>query len=788
MYLNILKKDLKRKKTMNIILLIFIILAVMFVSSSVNNLVAVTTALDGYFEKANVPDYFVATKGTAEKGKNTSEIIKDLDYVTDYKIEKCYYANPNAIEYKGVKKELNGSGIICSFDDSYNTYFDSNNNEITKINEGEIYLRKGLLSVLGISVGDKISITIADVSVDFTVKGAIKDALFGSSNMDSPRFVINQADFNKYDSSEQTVPYEGQLIYISTTDIDKLAQEVTNDTAIIFKGTKSLFKTTYMMDMIIAGLLLVMSVFLIIIAFVILRFTITFTLSEEFREIGVMKAIGIRNLKIRGLYMVKYLAMSIIGTIIGFVCGIPFSNMLIKQVSENIVIGDENGFLISIAASILVLLIIMLFCYNCTRKIKKFTPIDAIRNGQTGERYKKKGIMKLSKSHLRPIPFMAINDILSGLKRFLIVMATFAISILLVTVILNTMTTLQSDKLVSWFSMKQSDVYIVNFSVDSFITSDGHEKIKKEFASIEKNLSDNGIEAKCAIESLFRFTVTKGEKSYNSIAFQGTGTTPDEYEYMSGTAPQSVDEVALTYIVADNIGAEIGDTVEITTKSGTEKYMVTAIYQSMTNMGEGIRMHQDIELDYSQAMGFFAYQINYTDNPSDSQEAERIELIKELYPDYTVYTGGEYIDHMIGGAAGYMSSVVYLVLLIVIIINVLVAVLMERSFFSKERAEIAMLKAIGFTNRAIITRQTLRMAIVMVVSTILAILLAEPVGQLAVSGIFRIMGAKTIVFDTNILYNYIICPLIVLVCTVISVIIVNQQVRKVSSSEINNIE
>lgn len=789
MYVNILKKDLKRKKTMNIILLIFIIIAVMFVSSSANNLVAVTTALDGYFEKANVPDYYVASKGTAENGKSTVEIIKDLDYVTDFKTEKCYYTNTDGVEYKGEKKDFGSTGIICSLDKSNTKYFDGNNNEITEINEGEIYLRKGLLSDLGISVGDKINIVVADVSVEFTVKGTIKDALFGSAMMGSPRFVMNQKDFDKYASSEKTKLYEGELISINTSNTDALKQKILDDPTIVFHGAKSIFKITYIMDMIIAGLLLVLSVFLIIIAFVILRFTIKFTLSEEFREIGLMKAIGIRNLKIRGLYIVKYLAIAAVGTIIGFICGIPFSSVLLAQVSDNIVIGNENKISISIVTSILVLLIIVLFSYSCTSKVKKFTPIDAIRNGQTGERYKKKGIIRLSKSHLRPVPFMAINDILSGLKRFLIVMATFTISILLVTVILNTMSTLQSDKLISWFSMKQSDVYLGSNSIEGkFTVSDGHEKIKEELAGIEKKLSDNGINAKCAVESLFRFTVAKGEKSYSSLAFQGTGTTPDEYEYMSGTAPQSANEVALTYIIADNIGAEIGDTVKIATAEGTKEYLVTAIFQSMNSFGEGIRLHQDVKLDYSQAMGFFAYQIDYTDNPTNSQKAERFEQIKKLYPDLKVYTGGQYVDDMMSGVAGYMSNAVYLILLIVIIINILVAVLMEKSFFTKEKSEIAMLKAIGFTNRAIITRQTLRMTIVMVAATILAILLAEPVGQLAISGIFQIMGAKTIVFDVNVLYNYIICPLVVLVCTIISVIIVNQQVRKVSSSEINNIE
>ncbi len=41
MFFDILKRDLKRKKTMNVIVLLFVILSVMFISSSVTNLTAV---------------------------------------------------------------------------------------------------------------------------------------------------------------------------------------------------------------------------------------------------------------------------------------------------------------------------------------------------------------------------------------------------------------------------------------------------------------------------------------------------------------------------------------------------------------------------------------------------------------------------------------------------------------------------------------------------------------------------------------------------------------------------
>mgnify|MGYP002508872420 CR=1 FL=1 len=91
--------------------------------------------------------------------------------------------------------------------------------------------------------------------------------------------------------------------------------------------------------MMLVGLLLAVSLILIAVAFVVLRFTIVFTLSEEFREIGVMKAIGICNRKIRGLYLSKYAALSVIGAVIGLALSFPFGEMLVSFFSKSIMIN-----------------------------------------------------------------------------------------------------------------------------------------------------------------------------------------------------------------------------------------------------------------------------------------------------------------------------------------------------------------------------------------------------------------------------------------------------------------
>ena len=50
MFRRILKKDLKRKKTMNIIILLFVIMCSMFAAASVNNIIAVTGGIDHFFD------------------------------------------------------------------------------------------------------------------------------------------------------------------------------------------------------------------------------------------------------------------------------------------------------------------------------------------------------------------------------------------------------------------------------------------------------------------------------------------------------------------------------------------------------------------------------------------------------------------------------------------------------------------------------------------------------------------------------------------------------------------
>lgn len=782
MYLRILKKDLKRKKTMNVILLIFVILAATFIASSANNLITVNGALDNFFEKADVPDYWFVSTSAADI-KRFEDFANENNY--DYSVSRLVQIEPKNVLVEGNKLEYSNTLALSPLGGI--KIFDKNNKEITHINEGEVYVTNFIFTSEenDFHEGGKILISQNGVEKEFTVKGYTKDALFGTSMVGMTRFLVSEKDAALFDGESTAA---ASSVEVRTKDADYRDKFNAMGLNTIMSIDRSMFKMTYIMEILIAGILLVVSVCLILISMVILRFIINFTITEEFREIGVMKAIGIKNFAIRGLYIVKYFAIAVIGTAVGLGISFPLSRLMIGGVSQKIVISSGDNFPINIGAAVLAGAVVVMFSYVCTKKIRRFTPIDAIRSGETGERYKKKGILHLGKSHMPAIIFMALNDIFSGIKSYISMIIIFMLGTLLVIIPVNTINTLRSDKIITLFNMVESD-HIISQELLFNPNEDNRKMVESKFDEVQEMFAENGIEADVFQEIMFRSNISKGDKRTNSVSFQGMGgVTADMYDYLEGTPPQNVHEVALTYLTAGQIGAKIGDDVEIKIGEDTRTYTVTAINQSMNNMGEGVRFHQDAELDYDYAAGSFGIQVNYKDNPDETELSKRKELLEKLYPDSKIYTPGEYIGYMIGNVADQLDGMKTLILCIILGINALVALLMVKSFITKEKNEIALLKAIGFKNSPLTLWQTLRIGIVLLVSVLIGVIISAPLSDLIITPIFRMMGAFSIEYEIRALEVYLVFPLLMLMVTALAAFISAQGLRKISSSDISNNE
>ena len=789
MYLSILKKDLKRKKAMNMILLLFIILATMFVSSSVNNIINVTTALDNYFEMANAPDYFVATMN-----KNLSvdidETVGSASAVDCYAMENILFLSSDNFIFEDEDIVINGGTNLVQ-SDIWMNYFLSDGSILETVKPGEFYMTEGKADALGVDVGDRLTIELNGVSREFVLADKIKDALLGSNQLSITRYIISEEDFECFLSVENTEEYYGgTLVYLYSSDMEKVSTQIKPivDNSIRTMD-RAFMEFCYIFDMIVVGVLLVVSIILIAIAFVVLRFTISFTLSEEFREIGVMKAIGIGNFRIRGLYLVKYMGLSVIGATIGFALSFPFGEMLMSVSSQSIIVGKQSPILINIFCTVLVIAVILLFCYECTDKVKKMTPIDAIRNGQTGERFRKKSLMSLGKSKLSVTSFLALNDIASSPKRYGIISLTFFLCLSLLLILSATVSTMNSDSLATTFGWADCDIYIDSKIGAEYMLEDGHEKLEKHLNNMEQTLAQNDIPAKCYQETMFNLPVAFGENESNICIYQGTGTTMDMYEYTAGTVPQNTDEIAITRIAADKLNANIGDTVTIKTIDGDKEYMITGFFQSMNTQGSGIRLHSDEYINYAQATGYVNTQIVFTDNPDSEEINWRMEEIQRIFPEYeNIETCVETVKDMLG-VADTLASVKSLIVILAIILAALITVLMERSFIAKEQGEIALMKAVGTRNGKIYAYHALRFLFVGIIAVCIGEMFAMPLTHLCIDPIFKMMGMELAVdYVINPVEMYLIFPIVILATTTVSAFLTSIYTRKIKSSDTANIE
>lgn len=790
MFFRILKKDLKRKKSMNIILLIFIILATTFLASSVNNLIAISESVDYFMDKAKAPDYMISSYDRGEN-KEFDNWINNSKFINSYDIDRSTILSKDNIKIKENEKlqefQPFGETLLAAQPKKYGKLLDNNGEEVI-LKPGEIAFSLADKSKNNLEVGDKVVITIGDIKKEFSIKMFTKDAIFGSSMNEMKRLLISDEDYEIFKSCKEAGVINNYYIMSdNTTALEKEFRGIDCNT--IINLDKSFINTSFILDMLPSATLIIVSICLILIAFLILRFTIIFTLQDDFKEIGVMKAIGLREFDIKKVYLIKYLAITIIGVLIGFVVSFPFGNTLLKQSSGNILMKSSTGnTFVNIACSILVVLIVLLFCYTCTRKLNKFSAIDAIRNGSTGERFKGKSKLKLKNYKKIRVPmFIAFSDILCNLKRFVVLILTFCIGTVLIIIPLNTINTLKDGNIIKAFGLDYSDVLIETDEMDKYTNGANKEEYLKDMENLRESFSDSGVDIKIYGEVMYRLKFYAGNKDnvIPLMAFQSQESDSNNYNVLKGKMPELKNEVAITEAVAKKLNISIGDTIYTQIDKEKKELIVTGLYESMTNMGESVRLSPKIDIDFKYLAITFPFQGNFE---GSVEPQALIDKLKEEYPSYSFKNSQEYVSRYIGSTLDQLDTMKNLIVLIVVCINALITILMMKTFITKEKGEIAMLKSIGFKNSSIRFWQSARISIVLVVAIILGIILSKFLGPVTAGQVFAIMGVHNVVFKVEALEVYIVYPIILLVVTTAIAYLSAAAVKKVDLKEINNME
>lgn len=791
MLLHILKKDLKRKRTMNIVLLLFIIMAATFLAGSVNNLVTISGAVDSFLEMAKTPDFIVM--GVGEETL-IEKFLKNCEYVTEYEILDMHTLLDDEIEIVSCarepeKHEYEKKNIVCAgpVPENFMKVFDQEGEPFV-LNPGEVAVPGLQAEANDLQEGDILKITCEDKSREFTVKTIVKDAVFGTQYMSVDRIFLSKEDFDWLYGDAKAVH---TLLYgvdcsdkeAFTTAFNKNNFQVES----IIDG--SLVKMCYAFDMLIAGVLIVVSICLILISFLILRFTIVFTLQEDYREIGVMKAIGIRDISIKGIYLLKYFAIAVLGAAAGLIFSLPFGKLLLSLTMTNLVITDvKSRVMINILCAAAIVMIVLLFCYGSTGKVNKFTAIEAIRSGGNGERYTAKNLLRLHKRKRMPsFIYMACNDVISNRKRYLVLAMIFCLGTLLLLIPLKAIHTLEDKAIIRTFNMQTSSVFIDIGEMETFILEEKDSLIRSELNEVREILGEHGLTAEVWIETEYLIPCygDDPETVYAYFTWQQLGKEEDDYDVLEGKVPVLPNEVMVTELSAKELGVGVGDTIYYQYPDREEAFLVTGIYQTMMNMGKGLRVSKEARLDYQYLIGLLGIQAEIN---SDLTEEELMEKVRKIFPEGTVKTCSEFLNTMTGDVLEQLDSVQLLITGVVLFINIMITMLTMKTLITKERGEIAMLKSIGFSDRTLKSWQSIRILLVLCMAILTGTLLSEPLSYVMLDPVFAMMGGTSIRLVTRPLEAYVFYPLILLSVTGIAAYLCANEIKKVGLKEINTLE
>lgn len=783
MFWRILKKDLKRKKTMNIILLLFVILCSMFAAAAVNNIMAVTGGIEHYFDVADVPDVIVMALNSEEN--DLGEKIGELTSVKEIRTEHWLcVASSKFFKYNGKELEnFTNPAYLLSDSEMAINYFDENNHIIESVDKGCFYANAPFLQDMDIKEGDEVELTVGNSHLTLKFMGRFKGALFASKNMAYPYLIMNAADYDYLDKDEATHMMNNGQLCVNTSNVDEI-RELAKDYSGVYVYTREERKDIYLYDMLSAYVLMMISIVLMFTAFVVLRFTIGFTVSEEFREIGVMKAVGIRGGSIRSLYIVKYLAITVIGALIGYFCSVPLGDMMMKTISENIVLGSESGTLMGLLSFAAVVIIILLFCYSCTRRVNKLSPIDAVRNGQTGERFRRKSLLHLGRSKMPQAAFFSVNDVISSPKQFSIVIVVFTLCILLMTMMSNFALTFKSEKIRRFFDIPSCEAHIGDGEIVGEVLAD-QSTYKTIIADTEKLLADNGMPGKCTITMGTQLETSHEDKTAKIVFAVMKGETNDTLYVDEGSAPQKTDEIAVTAGTLDDLGAEIGDRVTSVINEKEYEFIITGTYSSFISTAF---LYKDFDLGNLPANNIMGIQIHFDGSPDKTQINKNIEKLKILLDTDKVYSTSDFIKNLTE-MSDTLNAIKQMIMIITVIVTALIVILMERSFISKEKSEIALMKAVGIGNGSIILQHSLRFVIVSVIACIVSTAVLMPISDAMMNWVGNMIGdISGLKCDFDPLEIFVICPAILIGVTVIGSFLTALYTKTIKASDTASIE
>jgi putative ABC transport system permease protein len=640
---------------------------------------------------------------------------------------------------------------------------------IIQVADGEVYVPVNYMQDGTTTVGDRVDVA----GKQFTVVGFLRDSQMNSLLSSSKRFLVSQNDFEAL-KDLGSVEY---LIEFRLHDLATLGAFETAYTAASLEAngptiTYPLFRMLNgLSDGLMIAVILMVSALVIAVAFLCIRFTLLAKIEDDYREIGVMKAIGLRVSDIKRIYLAKYAAIAAAGSLLGFGLSIIFQDALLANIrlymgeSENTSLAP----LLGILGVLLVFLAIIAYVNGVLGRFRKIFPAEAIRFGISqeksgGGKYFRLSVNKLLGANV----FLGMKDVLARKKMYATMLAVLVLASFMIIVPQNLYNTISAPSFITYMGVGISDLRI-----DIQQTKDISEKATEIAAAMEK---DNDISRFVVLTTqTFRARLKDGSEERIKVELGDHSVFP--LTYSEGHAPVAENEIALSMIYANEMGKRVGDVLPLLIEGQEKKLTVCGIYSDITNGGKTAKA---VFTDTSTDIMWSVISAELLDpsliDVKIAEYAGRFKFAKVSDVD-------EFILQTYGSTISAIGKAAFAALVVALTLTMLITLLFMRMLVAKDRYAIAVMKAFGFTNSDIKAQYMARSVFVLSVGIVLGILLANTLGEALAGMVIASFGASSFSFVVNPLAAYPGASLLMIVSVLMATILGTLDAGKIKVSE-----
>lgn len=750
MYRKLIINDIKKSRLITVTITVFILLAAMLTSLAAILSVCLFTSIDGMMEKAQTPHFLQMHSG----GINMQQLS---DFMDEQKNIENFQVAP-FLNIEGAEIVIGKDSLAGSIQDNglsvQSEHFDfllGLDGNIIRPAEGEIYVPIYYMKSGQANIGDSVVIH----GVHFTVAGFLRDSQMNASMISSKRFLVNEADF------EQVTEF-GKLEYLIEFRLTDPSAVSAFETAYLSAGlpangppaiTYSLFKMANAIDDgIMIAVLILISTLVIIVGFLCIRFTLLAKIEEDYREIGVLKAIGLRTRGIRQIYLAKYGILAGIACTAGFVLSLfakePFlANIRLYMGKSG---SSELGTAFGMLGALIIFIVVTLYVNGVLRRFKQISAAEAIRFGAPQEKSKMTRGFRLSGSRiLSPDIFLGLKDVLLRRKLYVTMLLVLIISSFLMIVPQNIYNTISQRNFMTYMGIGECDMRIDIQQTDNIAGK------TEEIASFMAQDSD--IDEYTVLTS-YMFDMRMADGSAGKLKVELGDHSIFPIEYSSGGAPQSESEIAVSKFVADDLQMSLKDTIALIVDGQEKTFTICGIYSDITNGGKTAKAVFDT------SSGSILWSIIPVKLQSGVTVYGKVSEYKNRFSYAKAADIDEYINQAFGGITNAVQKVSYAAIATAAILTMLVTLLFMKMLIIKDRYSIAVLKSIGFKTSEIRVQYLARAFVILIAGIIIGTILANTLGELVGTGLIASFGASTFHFVVNPVFAYLFSPVLMSVC------------------------